>query len=355
MNILDLREALTDAILEDAGVKSFSDCHPRMHEALLETAIADSETGVYDMDRGTLRRLVETFGSTRSSMPNAAFTTGLSSSDFVNHLGDTLRIPVVQNLQAQTAHRAFCKMIGLPNFKPHEFPSIGIDVDLVEVTPELAEHKNIVAIADLPGLDARVWTFGRNVAISRKVIVNDQTSLIVNAFGALGTSAGRLEAKLVYELLESNPTLGDGGPMFHGDYGNLLSGAGLSLSAVGESMTALRRMQTNAGNEADIRARFLIVPAELEAEALSLVFNNNLLLEVVATSRISASGNWYVMSDPEAAPTVGLLHLEASDGGITVGNAANQGDMFEGVKLGVRYDVGVAALGRLGIVTRPVA
>lgn len=352
MNTLDLRECLTDAILMNAGAKPFSRCHPQMHQALLETAIADSETGAHDMDRGTLRRLAETFGSDRPGMPNAAFSAGLSSSEFINHLGNTLRIPVVQKLQAQTAHRAFCKIIGLPNFKPREFPSIGIDADLVEITPEMGEHKNAVSIADLPGLDGEIHTYGRNVYISREVIVNDQSALIIDAFGTLGTSAGRLEAKLVYALLESNPTLGDDGPMFHADYGNLLAGGPLSLDTISESMTSLRRMQTNSGNEADIRARFLIVPAELEANALSIVHINNLPLEVVATSRISASGNWYVMSDPEAAPVVGLLHMEASNSGISVGSAALQGDTFDGVKLGVRFDTGVVVLGRLGVVRR---
>jgi len=344
MSQLDVREALTDAFLWKGGVLNRSQCHP---------LLSSIEGGTLAEAHGTLRKLAETFGNARSNQPNSVFASGLSSSDFANHLGETLRRPVLEKLQAQTSHRAFCQSIEVPNFKIHEFPSIGIDAELLEATPELAEHANVIGVVDLPGLNARIFSYGRNLSISREVIINDAIGTIISAFSGTGVSAGRLEARLVYALLESNPTLADGGAMFHSNYGNLLSGAALSLDSIGESMSALRKVKTDAGNEADTKAAFLIVPAEQEALARSINHNNDLGLTVIATTQLTA--NWYVAANPMQAPVIGLLKLDSSVEGIVVGNVKAQDDLFDGVKLGVRYDVGVAALGRLGAVRRPLA
>lgn len=337
-NHQDLLEAIRDAAALRAGIITAKAAHP---DARL---LASGNSNL-------LRELAEACvpAEVRSAVSQASvFGRGLGTSDFQNTLSSLLRSATVGKLNGQARHRAFCDMRPLKSFMPHDFPRADLDMALVE----LAEHAEapMIAIGDSAGLSARIRTWGRNVAISREAIVNDDIGMLVAIAANAGGNAARLEAGLCYSLLESNPTLGDGELLFHVDHGNLIAAA-LDETNLFAAMAALRDQHTPADVAADLDAKFLVCASGLEGLARKLLHTAGLSeITVIAAAGLPA-GRWFVFADPTQSPVIALLHLEGAAGGLLVGPAKRKNDTTtDGVLLGIRHDAGVVAVGRVGCV-----
>lgn len=334
----DRHDALQDAMLVRAGARALNS--PGLHpEAAAFVASGEN----------LLKGLALSYGLPGHgglSTPGAVLARGLSTGDFKQALASTLRAVTVQRLTEHAGHRQFCKAIELRDFKQTEFPSVDTDFALLEER-DLAEFHCDIGLSTAAGLSAQIRSFGRNVAISRHVIINDDVELVSGIFANAGASASRLEAGLAYALLESNPTLGDAMPMFSAGLGNIEASA-LDETALGSAMSKLRTMLTPASAQANLPGAFLIVAPGLELVASKLVHQCNLELTVITSAWLPA-GRWYLAADPAMAPAVGLLHVRGSKGGLVIGPRQNDPD-DDGVAIGVRFDVGVVALGRVGMV-----
>lgn len=279
--------------------------------------------------------------------PQAFFAAGLSSDDFRLPLSGALRSATVGRLTAHAGHRKWCDMRRVRDFKDHEFPGADFDADFKEKN-EGGEFNNEISVAVNDGLTARVKAFGVNVHISREAIRNDDIQLVGGLFSNLGASAARIEGRLAYALLESNPTLGDSMATFHVDHGNIEANA-LSETALGSAMGRLRTMETPAGAKADLAAAHLLVSPELELLALRLLHDAGIETIRVHAAPWLPTGRWYLLADPSQAPVIALLHLKGGDAGVTVGPIRGN-DMRDGLTLGVRFDVEAVAVGRVGAV-----
>src|SRR5690606_18983227 len=67
----------------------------------------------------------------------------------------------------------------------------------------------------------RVETYGRIVAITRQVIINDDLDAFTRVPSLFGTAAATLESDVVWGIVTSNPTMADGKALFHADHRNL--------------------------------------------------------------------------------------------------------------------------------------
>lgn len=339
MDNRDRKDALIDALKLRAGIisKASLATHPsadRFSEENVLTALAETCAAL------ALKRPFPT--------PGAAFGAGIGTGDFKGILSDLARAATIQRLTAHARHRPLCSINDLLDFKPTSFPSADFDLTLNE-PGELGDFGEEVSIISSTGsgLTANIRSFGKNIAISRQTIRNDDVGLIVGLFSNVGAAAARHEAAMVYALIEGNPTLGDGESMFHTDHGNI-EAAALDAASLGSAMGRLRNMLTPAGALADLDTAYLVVASGLELAALTLVNWAGAAIKVVASPWL-ASGRWYLMADPAQSPVIGLLHLKGSRGGVIVG--PRKSDIVrEGIDLGVRFDVGVVAKGRVGIV-----
>ncbi len=337
MDNLDRKDALADALKLRAGVisKASLATHPaaaRFSEENVLSALAETCAVL------ALKRAFPTSG--------AAFGAGLGTGDFQAILSDVMRAATIQRLTAHAHHRPLCSINELPNFMPTNFPTADFDLSLNE-PGDMGEYGEDVSVVSGAGLTANIRSFGKNIVISRQAIRNDDVGLISGLFSNVGAAAARHEAALVYSLIEGNPTLGDGELMFHVDHGNI-EAAALDATSLGSAMARLRNMLTPAGVLADLDAVHLVVAPELELAALKLVKDAGAQIKVVASTWL-ATARWYLMADPTQSPVIGLLHLKGSRGGVIVG-PRNADIQREGVDLGVRFDVGVVAKGRVGIV-----
>lgn len=336
------REAVRDAILLRAGVAGPA--------ALLHPgAAALADAG----DSNLLKTLAILSGSTAAARNRTgwqgAVGFGINSNDFSNALADLLKSASIAGLVAHDGHRDIADLRTLPNFMSHRFSSADIDVSLADETRELAAFSHVFALEDSAGVAANIKTYGRNLGVSRGLILSDDIGLLASVGKRAGAAASHREASAVYGLLEANPTLGDGEAMFHIDHGNVQADA-LSDTALGSAMGKLRKATTPTGAIANLDAAFLAVEPDLELAARKLVRDAALPIKVIASAWL-APGRWYLMASPDAAPVIALLHLATSSKGVTVGRMQkDSAATYDGVVMAIRFDFGVVPVGRMGAV-----
>jgi len=341
MNLNRRLEAISDAMKIRAGVvgKTYAE-HPKAREILngsepLFAVLADAISSSAHPDGRPTR--VQGLGGM------------LVTQDFEDVLGDFLRTAFSFSFVGHLAHRSFVAMRTLRDYREHRASTADLSFDMSEELAEHQEARSIVSVDTMLGNLVRLRRYGRDLAIARRVIVNDDLDLLAGYGTAGGATAARLEAAAVYALMESNPTLGDSSPMFHADFGNIVAAA-LDAAGLGSALGALRKTPMADAAPSNLDAAFLVVEPTLELTARTLVKDAGLNVAVISSAWLG-SGRWYLLAAPEVAPVVALFHLEGHDRDISVNRIrlpANSS--FDGVLLGIRYEFGVTAVGRAGVV-----
>ncbi|MHB1246707.1 MAG: phage major capsid protein [Sulfuriferula sp.] len=340
LNPKDFVQAHRDAAMIRAGLLTASDpiCHPDAGALAAGGAKLLSVLARFVADKEGLTRSPSAAGR----QPSAGF--GLP--DFSAALGDVLRSAAYARMAVSMQHQQIATRLNVLNFMPHQFPMARIESDLLPAN-ELGEYED-AGLADLPGLSAKLSTFGRNILISRQLLLTDDIGLIASAFANFGASAARREAWQVYALLESNPALADAELMFDPAHGNVLAAA-FDESNLGIAMGMLRSLADPFGAVSNFDAAVLVVEGRLELLARRLVRDAGLGLKVVASPWLAA-GRWYLMPSPDVAPVIGLLRLTGAKFPVMVDPAKiNRGQTRDGTLIGVRADLGVCPLSRTAI------
>lgn len=217
----------------------------------------------------------------------------------------------------------------------------------------------------------KVEKFGRIFTITWETVVNDDLDAISRIPQMHGNAARRTQNQKVYEVLTSNPTMGDGVALF----GAHASGSNTSGAAAAPSVTTLNaaflamRRQTGLNSSAilNITPRYLIVPVNYEATALELVnstsynaANNNegvrniygpggpRSLTVVGEPQLDGSSStvWYVAADPGQIDTVELTFLQGEESPVIESEWDFDKDVY---KNKVRQTFGVKAIDWRGL------
>lgn len=339
LNPKDFVQAHRDAAMIRAGLLSANDsiCHPDAREL---AAGGDKLLPVL------ARFVADKEGLTRS--PSAAArqpSAGFGLPDFGTALADILRVATYTRMAVSMQHEQIATRLNVPNFMETSFPMARIESDLLPAD-ELGEYED-AGLADLPGLSAKLSTFGRNIVISRQLLLTDDIGLIASAFANFGASAARREAWQVYALLESNPALADAELMFDAAHGNVLAAA-FDEANLGIAMGMLRSLSDPFGAVSNFDAAVLVVEGRLEFLARRLVRDAGLLDVKVVASPWLAAGRWYLMPSPDIAPVIGLLRLTGAKFPAMVDPAKNNRGR-DGTLIGVRADIGVVPLSRTAI------
>ena len=214
----------------------------------------------------------------------------------------------------------------------------------------------------------QVLTFGRIVPLSRQAIVNDDMRAFDRLTTAFGFSARRLENRLVYAQLTSNPTMADGGALFNatavttaGGHANLATGAGsaLQFSSLATARTAMRLQRGLNAEELNITPSFLITPAALEQPGLQLTSPNfqpattgainefrqggRTALELIVEPLLdlTSSTAWYLASNSGQVDTVEYCYLDGAEGVVL---ESEPGFEQDGISFKARLDFATKAL-----------
>jgi phage major head subunit gpT-like protein len=203
-------------------------------------------------------------------------------------------------------------------------------------------------------------TYGRIIGLTRQAIVNDELDAFARILPGFGIAAADLESDTVYGILNSNPNMADGVPLFHtASHGNLAgTNAAISVAALGIGRAAMRKQTGINGSPINVAPSFLIVPAELETIAQQFVSTAHMpdpssninpfagTLQVIAESRLSVATSWFLAASPAQIDTIEYSYLEGNEG---VYLETRNGFEVDGIEIKARLDFAAKAIDWRGL------
>lgn len=251
----------------------------------------------------------------------------------------------------------------LPDFRIRQAIGVGADVELKKLN-EHGEYTYGNLSEDPTGY--RAFSFGRSLAITRQMIVNDDLDSLTRVGTKFADAARRLENRLVYDQILKNPKMSDSKDLFHADHGNLLDGAAskFSLDALSALRTLMRKQKGLDKESLNIAPAYLLVPSDLETLAYQFTSPNyqpskvgdinefrsggrTALEPIVETLLDSASPTeFYLVARSGQVDTVEFAYVDGYEGLQTQTFASEDVD---GVKLRATLDFAAKALDHRGM------
>ena len=268
---------------------------------------------------------------------------GMGSSDFSKLLADGVGLATVAAYDAASSeYLQVCSIMETKDFKQESTPALDGDFGL-QLLKEFQPIEQ-VDVFTAAGGTAQLRTYGRLCIISRTTIFNDTLRALQTVFSGAGSNIAQLEASLLAQALNDNPTLNDGAAVFSA--ANSVAAA-LADTSLGSAMALLRNEKNAAGNPLNLQARHLLVDPGQEYAARKLVRDAALDIEVCALAGLP-SGRWFLLPRPAVHPVVGLLRLAGAKSPLRV--KQERGFDVDGVLVLLTADAGVSILRRSGIV-----
>ncbi|WP_321914812.1 prohead protease/major capsid protein fusion protein [Paraburkholderia sp. J11-2] len=226
---------------------------------------------------------------------------------------------------APKSFTAWARQTTITDFRPVTRVAFDGAVKLEKVN-EAGEYK-YGSLVD-SGETYQLGTFGKIVAFTRQMIINDDLSALERLPMLFGNAAADLESDIVYGILTSNPKMSDGLPVFDPKHNNVGTAADIDVDALSAGRTAMRTQKSPGGTLLNLSPSTLLVPAALETRAQQMTsagytpneagkqnpFTNT--LTPVAEARLDASSpsTWYLMASVGRIDTVEFAYLDGEAG-----------------------------------------
>jgi len=241
---------------------------------------------------------------------------------------------------------------------------------------ELADFKEVtrLQLGDAPSLEAvpesgefkrgtigeakeayKLGTYGKVVAITRQVIVNDDLGAFTRVPALMARAAADLQSDIVWAIIGQNQTMADGSGLFHADHSNLAAVAAvIGVDSVGKGRESMRKQVGLGGRLINVQPQYLVVPTSLETKAQQFTaaiqpvqtsevnpFSGS--LQVIAEPRLDSYSltAWYLAASPAQIDTIEVAYL-AGERGPQV--SSREGFDVDGVELKIRLDFAARAL-----------
>ena len=214
----------------------------------------------------------------------------------------------------------------------------------------------------------KLLKYGRALKITWETIINDSGG---EAFGRIptmmGTAARRLESKLVYDVLTSNPALSDGVPLFHADHGNTVgSGTKIGEASLSVMRAAMRKQKSLDGVDfLDIFPAYIIVGPDRETDARKILAGEVLgstepslnvfrgSSELIVEPRVPGNA-WFAAASPNTVDTVEVATLDGQRG-LQIVTDESGGGNGDYVEMKIRHVIGVKPIDYRGLYYNPGA
>jgi hypothetical protein len=217
----------------------------------------------------------------------------------------------------------------------------------------------------------KVEKFGKVFSVTWETVVNDDLDAISRIPAMHGNAARRTQNKKVYEVLTSNPTMGDGNALFSASHASGDNTQGAGAPAVASLNTAFVKMMLQKGLNSsviiNVVPRYLIAPVALSATVLELfssisynAANNNegvrniygpggerALTPIIEPQLDGASAaGWYLAADPGQIDTIELSFLSGEESPVLESEWDFDKDCY---KYKIRQTFGVKAIDWRGL------
>jgi phage head maturation protease len=329
-----------------------------------------------DLARESLERQgVKTRGMSPLDVAGAAMTmraagAGASSSDFAVLIENIMYKSMLgAYAQAADTWRRFCGTDSVQDFRPSNRYRTG-SFGVLDTLLEDSEYKQ-KSIPDGLKFAITTETRGNKIAISRQAIVNDDMGAITDTMSKFGRSAGLSIEKSVYDLILLNAGLGPSvtlgsvtQPLFNAAWGNVGTGAALSMASIESDRVLMAQQKDISNNEyLDLRPAVLLIPLGLEGDANAInrakfdptsasAFERpnivgGLFRDVVGTPRLTGTRR-YMFTDPSEAAAIKVVFLNGSQAPFL---DQQQGWNVDGVEMKLRIDFKAQAFDPKGAIT----
>jgi len=268
----------------------------------------------------------------RGMSPAQVFERALhGKTDFAIVIGEVGQTLLRQRYQAaQSPLKIVARQSLVSTFKPKTSVQLSGFSDLEEVT----EHGEYRRGTFKEGSESyRIKSYGKVFGLSFEALINDELGAFADVTRDLADAAARLEANILADLINSNPTMADGRAVFdttHLDQGgknlpgNVVPSAPLSVVSLDAARLKMRQQVGLARELIDVAPKFLVVGIENETKAEQVLSNVqanqtenvNIFagkLQIVVDRRI-AGGAWYMTADPNLTPGLEYAYLDGYEG-----------------------------------------
>jgi cation transport regulator ChaB len=146
----------------------------------------------------------------------------ITSATFTFVVGNTMARRLVSDYMAADYGEDLLISVRKPvaDFRQQEAVMVGYFPDLSQNDPELANWPEIQPVTDEESTYT-VLQFGNILTITRRMIINDDISVVLRIVTRLGRAARRTHAKYVWNFFVANANCSDGTAWFTGPHGNL--------------------------------------------------------------------------------------------------------------------------------------
>lgn len=172
----------------------------------------------------------------------------------------------------------------------------------------------------------KLKTFAKQFGLSRQAIINDDLGAFSDPIRIMARASSETEAQLLAGLINSNPIMSDGVPLFHANHGNLAAaGAPPSIDTLSAGRKAMRNQK-----DADGVTPLAASPAYIVAGTDNETIIEQLLTEVQAylngdvnpfAGKLTAAidprldpAPWYLFGAPGSAPVLEHAYLDDQPG-----------------------------------------
>lgn len=283
------------------------------------------------------------------------------SSDFPYILANVAKKSLMSAYDlAPSTWQAWCRSTETSDFKTMYINALSEAPDLVTKLPggaykmaTFSENRESYAIG----------TFGREFAMTREMVINDDLGAFNRIARAFGQSAKRKINELPYAILVANGNMADGNALFEATYHkNYASSAGaLSVTSLATAFASFRRQTDLSGEQIlNIVPKFLIIPPELEVVARQLlnsamdpVLTNSAAvnpfagrLQIVVDAELTDATDWFLAADPNQIDTIEVCFLSGARGPVL---ESMEDWPTDAIRYKVRIDVGAKAIDHRGL------
>lgn len=294
---------------------------------------------------------VRTQGMSKNEIAARGFHT---TSDFPGILGNSVKKILADSYRtAPSDYQFLTRPIGLSDYKSMARYGLSTGPALLEVK-EHGEYKR-GSVAESSEF-MQLKKYGRVLGITREAIINDDLNAFSDIPRMWAFACANLQANLVWQQLNSNPTMGDGNALFSVAHKNLAATPSvLDLANLELAVTTIEQQQGFSAPGEDIqylgqKAKYLIVGPSLKYAAIKLTTSVDPIINaavnpftdlIVKSDPRITDNRWYVAGDLTYADGIGLLHLIGEEGPQL---DQRQGFDVDGVEYKVRMDTGAKIL-----------
>lgn len=289
-----------------------------------------------------------------------------SISDFSEILANTVNRTLRDGYAAAPqTWRRFTRIVRVPDFKEISRTNLGDAPPLLKVNEGGEVERGTLSEEAEKYF---VEEYARIVAVTRKVIVNDDLDAMTRIPNRMGRRAADLESDTIFNILKANPLMADGNALFSAPHGNLATAevGPPDEAALAEGRTLMRRQTGIDGAEIAIVPVLMHVPPAHETVSEKLLatiipdsstnvspFSSSgrtpLGLEVEPRWETGTNGSltaWFMFASIDQVDQMELAFLEGTDGPQTM---TREGFDVAGLEIKIQHDLGAKAIDYRGM------